>query len=208
MINEEVTITHNDISYKVGVVEFDRDWSPFDAMLGEHHWFKHPEDESMEGDDETSSVNSSESDELHEDQENDKVQDDGISETMEDLHTQFSIQDEDLEEGEIVEETPSKTDKVDTPAIIIPAVSPIIAIDADAVMEEAIPAPAINQKPSPEAVINSVDPIQDCNGSDSGNQAQLSDGPLPFPICDVTRWRQVARYTRNGPKLTNVTQIW
>lgn len=56
MINEEVEIKHVNMSYRVGIVEFDRDWSPFDVMMGDHHWFKHPEN-APDGDDDVGSVN-------------------------------------------------------------------------------------------------------------------------------------------------------
>ncbi|KAL4582224.1 hypothetical protein LXL04_006768 [Taraxacum kok-saghyz] len=181
MINEEVTIKYNDVSYKVGVVDFDRDWSPFDAMEGEHHWFKHPEQEELEGDDETNSENSEDSNDPLEDQENNEEDDDGVSDTVVVPNTQTLIQEDTLEEGEIVEETPVETVKVVFPAIISPTITPVTDIHADEVMEEVASVPAINNTPIHEVSVVTTDLNNNCIVGVPAIQAQIPSGPLPTP---------------------------
>ncbi|CAH1434914.1 unnamed protein product [Lactuca virosa] len=98
MINEEVEIKYGNMSYRVGIVEFYRDWSPFDVIMGDHHWFKHSEN-APDGDDDVCSVNSISS-ASEENEENVGDSDDGVSETWVNPNTE----NEEPQEGEIVEE--------------------------------------------------------------------------------------------------------
>ncbi|KAL4579087.1 hypothetical protein LXL04_015222 [Taraxacum kok-saghyz] len=200
MINEEVTIKHNDVSYKVGVVEFDRDWSPFDAMEGEHHWFKHPEEEEMEGDDDTNSENSADSIDPHEDQKSNNDEEEGISNTEVRMNTQSLLQDETIEEGEIVEETPNVS--VESPACNIPTHAPATTTHADEVMDEATSVPEINNTPTHVTAVIPTDPNSNCVMSDLEIQAQTNFGPVPIPNVPLPggdEWPETPELAQNIP---------
>lgn len=93
MINEEIEIVYGNTSYRVGVVEFDRDWSPFDAIHGDHHWFKQFGGIHVDSDDDTCLMNSSHS-------KFEVGNDDAVSATWENPNQVGEVP----KEGEIVEE--------------------------------------------------------------------------------------------------------
>lgn len=134
-------------------MEFDRDWSPFDDMLGDHHCFKNSENLSVD-DGETGSVNSLETDD-------NEASDDGISATWE-----GPIRDE-IEDGEIVEETyqnkgvaKSPASKQVVPLVDMPIrVSPVVEKCNDALMEKVVSSPIFKFNSGTEVFLNVVDPI-------------------------------------------------
>ncbi|KAL4555315.1 hypothetical protein LXL04_037932 [Taraxacum kok-saghyz] len=115
-INEEVEVVFNNTSYRVGIVEFDRDWKPYDQpTLRAQESFV---DKNMEDtyDDEEDNENCDDDEEDTQDDEDEDVDD--APESDYDEHIQI---DDTLEEGEIVVEStvevsiPSKVSEVHTP---------------------------------------------------------------------------------------------
>nr|KAJ0213780.1 hypothetical protein LSAT_V11C400196190 [Lactuca sativa] len=95
IIDEEVTVTFENNFYRVGVVEYDRDWTPFDSSI-KTDWINHDDDMNDYNDEDLEEENSDEDEEGDDDQ---NSKDDGIPPSVE------IPADDPPEEGDIVEES-------------------------------------------------------------------------------------------------------
>ncbi|KAL4576683.1 hypothetical protein LXL04_012781 [Taraxacum kok-saghyz] len=184
IINEEIKVIFSNKIYRVGVVEFDRDWKPYDNIPPQ----------TLESDD----------DEEDDDDANEDNQEEGLEDADEDLddalksdNDEHNTNKEEPEDGEIIEDSDDdespETESVPETLMVVDDLGNqnpelIVEVDSTPIIIDTALLEVNGTNTRPQTPQLTVTKIPTCNTVGTTSKPMTLDGPASIPLPDGDNW--------------------